>query len=141
MTNGDQGWRLARELLWAIAREYKWPEYAYRPEIKKVASLSQAELERFVGRYRISLSHPSQWTLSITRNGDRLSAQILGYAQKVNLYPESSDACFTIEDAMTLRFVKDETGSFIEVISDLGWRAKRAIAASGSSNSASSHFR
>jgi hypothetical protein len=125
MTNGDQGWRLARELLWAIGREYKWPEYAYRPEIKKVASLSQAELERFVGRYRISYPRSGQWTLNITLEGDRLSAQILDYAQKVNLYPQSSDACFTIEDAMTLRFVKDETGGFTDIISDLGWRATR----------------
>lgn len=125
MTNGDQGWRLAREILWAIAREYKWPEYAYRPEIKKAARLSQAELERFVGRYQISFSRPSQWTLNITLDGDRLSAQILDYAQKVNLFPQSKDACFTIEDAMTLEFVKDESGSFVEVISDLGWRAKR----------------
>lgn len=127
MTNGDQGWRLAREILWSIAREYKWPEYAYRPEVKKVASLSRADLERFVGRYRIALSRPSQWTLNIALDGDRLSAQILDYAQKVNLYPQSIDACFTIEDAMTLRFVKDETGRFVEVISDLGWRAKRKL--------------
>ncbi len=127
MTNGDQGWRLARELLWAIGREYDWPEYAYHPEIKKVASLSQAELEQFVGRYQISSSRPSQRTLNITLDDDRLSAQILGDPQKMNLYPQSSDACFTIEDAMTLRFVKDETGTFIEVVSDLGWRAKRKL--------------
>ena len=127
MTNGDQGWRLARELLWAIAREYKWPQYPYRPEIRNVASLPQAELERFAGRYRISLSQPTEWTLNITLDGDRLSAQILGYAEKVSLYPQSSDVCFTIEDAMTLNFVKNETGSFTEVISDLGWRAKREL--------------
>jgi CubicO group peptidase (beta-lactamase class C family) len=125
MTNGDQGWRLAREILWAIAREYKWPEYPYRPEIKKVVQLSQDELDRFVGQYRIPFSRPSQLTLSITRDGDRLSVQILDYAHEVHLYPQSSDTCFTIEVAMTLRFVKDETGSFTDIISDLGWRAKR----------------
>lgn len=127
MTNGDQGWRLAREILWAIAREYEWPEYAYRPEVKKVARLSQDELGRFAGRYQISFSRPGPWTLNITRDGDRLAAQILDYSHQVHLYPESSDTCFTIEDAMTLKFVKDETGSFTEVISDLGWRAKRKL--------------
>ena len=71
MTNGDQGWRLAREILWAVAREYKWPEYADCPDIRKVANLSQAELERFVGQCRISFSSPSQWTLDIKRDGDR----------------------------------------------------------------------
>ena len=127
MTNGDQGWRLAREILWAIAGEYKWPEYAYHPDIKEVASLPQAELERFVGSYQISFSRPSEYTLNITRDEDRLSAEILGYAHKVQMYPQSSDACFTIEDAITLRFLKDETGSFTEVVSDLGWRAKRKL--------------
>lgn len=125
MTNGDQGWRLAREILWAISDEYQWPEYAYHAEKRKAVKLKQDDLQRFVGRYRISFSHPTPWTLDITRDGDRLSAQILGYADKVQLYSESSDTCFTIEDAMTLSFVKDKAGSFTEVISDLGWRAQR----------------
>ena len=125
MTNGDQGWRLAREILCAIACEYQWPEYSHRPEIKKAARLSQDELERFVGRYGISFSQPSPWTLHITRDGDRLFARIFEYAGQVQLYPESPDKCFTIEDAMTLRFEKDETGSFIEIVSDAGWRTKR----------------
>jgi len=125
MTNGDQGWRLAREFLWAIAREYEWPEYPYCPEIKKTVNLSPAERQRFVGRYQIALPPPSQLTLNITQDNGRLSAQIPGYGQKVNLYPQSSDACCTLEDAMTLKFVKDEAGTFQEVHSDLGWRAKR----------------
>lgn len=125
MTNGDQGWRLARELLWSIAREYQWQEFPYRPEIKKVARLTPNELERFVGRYRISFSRPSSWTLEITRDGDRLSSQILGYAGKLRLYPESGDKCFTVEDAMAMTFEKNEADRFTDVVSDLGWRATR----------------
>jgi CubicO group peptidase (beta-lactamase class C family) len=125
MTNGDQGWRLARELLWAIAKEYGWPGYEYRPEIKKVARLSQDELERFVGRYQISFSRPSRWTLDITRSGDRLTARIMDDAHEVRLYPESNDRCFTVEDAMNLSFANDKTGSFADVTSDLGWSAQR----------------
>jgi CubicO group peptidase (beta-lactamase class C family) len=125
MTNGDQGWRLARELLWSIAREYKWQEYPYRPEIKKVSRLSPDELDRFVGRYRISFSRPRPWTLEITRDGDRLSAQILGYAGKVRLYPESHVKCFTIEDAVAMTFWGNGTEGFTDIVSDLGWRATR----------------
>jgi hypothetical protein len=125
MTNSDQGWRLARELLWSIAREYQWQEYPYGPEVKKIARLSQDDLERFVGQYRISFSQPSRWTLHITRDGDRLSARIWDYSHAIQLFAESQDSCFTIEDAMNLKFVKDESGRFSDIVSDLGWRAKR----------------
>lgn len=125
MTNGDQGWRLIREILWSIAREYEWSGYDYHPEIKKTIPLSQDELERFVGQYRISYTRPTQRTLSITRDGDHLFAQISDNAYTVRVYPESADKCFTIEDAMTLRFVKDPGGIFTDIASDLGWRAKR----------------
>jgi CubicO group peptidase (beta-lactamase class C family) len=125
MTNGDQGWRLGREILGAIAKEYQWPDYEYRPEVKKAVQLSQVDLERFVGRYRISYSRPRQLILSITRDGDRLFAQLSDNPHKVLLYPESSDGCFSIENAMRLAFVKGETGSFAQVTSDAGWRAER----------------
>lgn len=125
MTNGDQGWRLAREILAAIAREYDWQRYDAPPQIKKVAQLAPGELRSFVGQYRISFSRPSPWTLHITMSGDQLFAEIRDYAGQVRLHPESGDSCFTIEDAMTLKFVKGETGAFTEIVSDLGWRAKR----------------
>jgi len=125
MTNGDQGWRLARELLWAIADEYGWPDYDYRPEIRTVVKLGPSDLERFVGRYRISIESPTSWNLNITLDDDGLSAEILDYTRKVRLYPESKEACFTIEDATKLMFVKDQAGRFVHVVSDLGWRASR----------------
>jgi CubicO group peptidase (beta-lactamase class C family) len=124
MTNGQQGWRLAREILWSIAQEYEWPDHEYRPEIKKVVNLSHNDLERFVGLYRIWLGKPSQWTLRITRDGDRMFVQMSSNAHRLRLYASSRDACFTVEDAMTLNFVGDAE-DFAEVVSDLGWRAKR----------------
>ena len=125
MTNGDQGWRLGREILWAIAKEYQWPDYEYRPEVKKVVQLSQDDLERFVGQYRVSYSRPSQLMLSITRDGRRLFAQFSDNTHKVLLYPESGEGCFTLENAMTLKFLSGETGRFAELTSDAGWRAER----------------
>lgn len=32
MTNAAAGWRLGREVLWSIAREYEWPDFRYEPE-------------------------------------------------------------------------------------------------------------
>jgi CubicO group peptidase (beta-lactamase class C family) len=126
MTNGDQGWRLAREVLWSIAREYDWPDPEYRPEIRKTAPLSADELERFTGRYRISFSRLGSWILSVARDDHGLSAQILDQTQKVPLYAASTDTCFSVEDAMTLQFLKDASGRFEMITSDVGWTARRA---------------
>ncbi len=35
MTSAAEGWRLAREVLWAIALEYSWPGHDYEPEVKE----------------------------------------------------------------------------------------------------------
>lgn len=125
MTCGDQGWRLAREILWAIAEEYQWPDYEYRPEVKRVARLSPDELDRFAGRYRLADSRPTSRILEITREGDGLFARLSDHPGRVPLYPESADRCFTIENATTLWFLKEETGRFTEAASDQGWRARR----------------
>lgn len=126
MTNGDQGWRLIRELLDAIAREYRWPDYSATPEVKEVIQLSAADRDRFLGTYEIELPPPARLILEISADNNRLTARIVDFTQKVDLFCQSKDICFTIEDAMTLRFANDQHGRFTEVTSDLGWRARRS---------------
>jgi len=125
MTSGDQGWRLGREILRAIAQEYQWPDYDEPPLARHVAPLTSDQLDRFVGRYRLNGTAASPLILNITRDGDALSAEIADHLPRTRLYPESPDRCFTLQDAMTLTFVPDEAGRFTTVISDLGWRARR----------------
>jgi CubicO group peptidase (beta-lactamase class C family) len=125
MTNGAQGWRLGREILCAIAEEFKWPDYDYRPETKKVARLSREQLERFVGRYRIARSGVRPRILTIAWDHDQLVADVSEEGRPLRLCPEAAERCFTVEDATTLLFVQGKSGRLDTVTSDAGWRAER----------------
>jgi hypothetical protein len=127
MTCSDQGWRLGREVLWAIAKEYSWPEYSYEPEVKKVAQVASDVLARLVGQYRVSSEARIDRVISISQDGGRLFIEISDYLHKVELYPESEAKFFTIEYAMGLTLMKDEAGAISEIVGDQGWRAKRAL--------------
>lgn len=122
MTNGAQGWRLAREILWSIAKEYQWPEYPYAPERKSVVPVNSTTLGDYVGNYRF----PTEVgiVIKITRDGDRLFASA-GEGLRAELYPQSDRQFFLVEDAITLTFIRDEHGRVSEIKSDQGWRAAR----------------
>lgn len=126
MTNADQGWRLGREILWSIAKEYDWPAYDYEPEVKRVAQIDSTVLGRLVGEYRLSFAAPTNRFINISCEEGRLFAQMSGHSYKIAVYPESDAKYFSIEDAMSLTFVEDEAGTVSEVVSDQGWRAKRS---------------
>ena len=51
MTNGDQGGRLAAEVLRAVAREYEWP--SFRPVEKTTTPVDRAVLAPLAGRYEL----------------------------------------------------------------------------------------
>jgi len=125
MTNGARGWRLVREILWSIAREYEWADYDYVPETRRAVTLSDDELERFVGRYRVSRSQSDEWTLVVVREGGQISARLRDSGNRVRLHPESANSCFILPDGMRLRFVEDDEGVFAKVVSDHGWRGRR----------------
>jgi len=127
MTCSDQGWRLGREVLWAIAKEYDWPQYSYEPEVKTIAQVAPDVLTRLVGQYRISSASPTEHVIRITQNGGRLYIEISNYLHKVELYPESEAKFFTLEYAMSLTPINHETGAVSEIVSDQGWRAKRTL--------------
>ncbi len=124
MTNGAQGWRLAREILWSIAREYDWPEYPYTPERKSSVPLKAATLNDYVGAYRIATA--ADVVIKVSRDGERLFASAGGTAG-AELYPQSDRQFFVVEDAITLTFVRDEGGRVSEIRSDQGWRAARVV--------------
>lgn len=125
MSNAEQAWRLGREALGAIAREYGWEGYGDEPEVKKAAPVDPDVLAGCVGKYRLAYAAATNRFISITRDEGRLFAQFSDGPRKVELYPESDDRFFTIEDAMVLTFVRDEAGAVSVVVSDQGWRAKR----------------
>lgn len=125
MSNGAQGWRLGREVLGSIARVYGWAGYDEEPEVRKAAAVEPRVLVGCVGKYRLVSTARSNSAVSITHEKGRLFVQFSDSAHKVELYPESDNRFFSIEDAMVLTFVKDEAGAVSLVVSDQGWRAKR----------------
>jgi CubicO group peptidase (beta-lactamase class C family) len=125
MTSAAQGWRLAREALWAIAKEYDWPDHDYQPEMKQVAQLERDAFTPLVGRYRRASKSGADQFISITQHEGQLHLEISDYPGRIELYHSPDGKFFTVEFAMTLNFIKDANGAISEVASDHGWRAKR----------------
>jgi CubicO group peptidase (beta-lactamase class C family) len=99
MTNGDNGGRLAQEILRAIAVEYGWPEFP-GPKQKTIAQIDPAVYGTYAGRYEVSPGH----VVTIQAAGNRLFA--LDGAQKVELLPESATKFFELTEESEVEFVK-----------------------------------
>ena len=74
-SNATSGLLLFREVLNGIADAYDWP--GYMPTPKRLATLSDADLERYVGEYRIvaGIELP---LLTVWAEGGRLFNQVPG---------------------------------------------------------------
>jgi len=100
MTNGDAGSALAQEILFAIAAEYGWPDFAPR-EVTTIAPDSAA-LEAFVGRY--AMSAPVKAEVTVSREGATLYAvepQFIPRTALVFLEPRKA---LSLESGMELTF-------------------------------------
>jgi CubicO group peptidase (beta-lactamase class C family) len=126
MTNADQGWRLAREIINAIAKEYEWPEYNYPQERKTLAVFSPEQRADLTGTYEVASQGKKKHFVTINEKDGRLFLAIADYLDSVELYPESETKCFTLEFPMVLTFRKDTKGVISELQSDQGWRASRS---------------
>jgi hypothetical protein len=81
------------------------------PRAWKVVQLSPAQLDRLTGRYRLA----PQATLAVTRDGDKLMAQITGQPA-AQVFPSSETEFFwKIVDAQ-LSFVLDASGRASKVV-------------------------
>jgi hypothetical protein len=87
MTNSDSGGQLASDILRTVAREYGWPDF--QPVERVVAKVDPAAFDRYTGAYQLS---PAA-TLTITRDGDQLSAQLTGQP-KFPIFPQSERSFF-----------------------------------------------
>jgi len=126
MTNADQGWRLAREITNAIAKEYEWPEYDYPQERKTLAVFSPEQRADLRGTYEVASQGQKKHFVTIHEKDGRLLLAIADYLDSVELYPESETKCFTLEFPMVLTFRRDAKGLISELLSDQGWRASRS---------------
>jgi hypothetical protein len=110
MTNGDQGSRLASEILRAVAAEYDWP--SRRPRQKTVAALEPAVLAPLAGRYEL---RPGR-VLTVALEGGTLL--LIDGPQRVELFPESATRFFELVEEHELEFVKSPDGAVIHILLD-----------------------
>lgn len=76
MTNGAGGMPLYWEVLNAIASEHLWPGYLLPP--KRPIKLSEKELDRYVGDYKVTEGFEPADSLTVWREGDMLWSQLGG---------------------------------------------------------------
>ena len=103
MTNGDQGGRLASEILRAVAVEYDWP--VRQPRQKTVVTVEPAALGPLTGRYEL---RPGR-VLTVALEGGTLF--IIDGLQRVELYPESPTRFFELVQEAEIEFVKGPDGA------------------------------
>jgi CubicO group peptidase (beta-lactamase class C family) len=117
MTNGDQGGRLASEILRAVAAEYGWS--GRQPRQKSVVTVEPAALAALTGRYEL---RPGR-VLTVALEGGTLF--VIDGQQRVELLPESPVRFFELVEEHDLEFVKGPDGVVTHVLVDGQGIAKR----------------
>jgi CubicO group peptidase (beta-lactamase class C family) len=97
MTNGDQGGRLAGEVLRAIAREYGWPTFKLRQ--KTVVPVDRTALAALQGRYEL---RPGR-TIVVALEQDGLV--VLDGSERIELFSESPTRFFDLVEGRNLEFL------------------------------------
>jgi len=117
MTNGDQGGRLASEVLRAVAAEYDWP--ARRPRVKTVATVDPSALAPLAGRYEL---RPGR-VLTVALEGGTLF--VIDGKERVELFPESPTRFFELVQEYEIEFVKGPDGSISHMLLNGQQQVKR----------------
>ena len=117
MTNGDQGGRLAAEVLRAVSAEYGWP--SFKPRQKTVVAVDAAALAPLAGRYEL---RPGRVLTMVVEGA---SLVVIDGAQRIELFAESATRFFDLVEEHQLDFVKGADGRVIHVLVDGVQPAKR----------------
>jgi hypothetical protein len=117
MTNGDQGGRLASEVLRAVAAEYDWP--ARRPRVKTVATVDPSTLAPLAGRYEL---RPGR-VLTVSLEGGTLF--VIDGQERVELFPESSTRFFELVQESEIEFVRGADGTVSHILINGQQQVKR----------------
>jgi CubicO group peptidase (beta-lactamase class C family) len=105
MTNGDGGPQLIRELLFAIAAEYGWPDRA--PERLTATTMDSAAMAGLAGSYRLSV--PGSITANVTYEGGRLLLRAPQIPDE-ELVPLADTSFVMTPLGWRARFTRDATG-------------------------------
>ena len=104
MTNGDDGFVLADEIVHAISAVYGWPDF--HPTVRAAVQVDPKLLPQYVGTYELQPG----FTLAITVEDGKLMMLPTGQG-KLPLFAESESKFFPIAIDTEIEFVKDEHGT------------------------------
>ena len=110
MTNSDNGYALAEEIIRSIAKEYGWFEYL--PKEKVIVSVDSKIYAGYAGQYQIA----PNYFLNITNESGKLFGQMTGQP-KSELFAESETDFFLKESETEIKFVKNTQGKVTGLVS------------------------
>jgi CubicO group peptidase (beta-lactamase class C family) len=122
MTNGDQGTRLAQEIVQAVAEVYGWPVPG--PREVEVASLSQELLARVAGHYSVDL--PGRTVpVTVEVEGDHLRIRTGEGSPGDEYFPLSETRFVDLSSGEEVEAVLDAAGRVVELVVQRGLTARR----------------
>ena len=122
MTNGDQGTRLAQEIVQAVAEVYGWPVPG--PREVEVASLSPELLARVAGHYSVDL--PGRTVpVAVEVEGDHLRIRTGEGSPGDEYFPLSETRFVDLSSGEEVETVLDAAGRVVELVVQRGLTARR----------------
>jgi CubicO group peptidase (beta-lactamase class C family) len=103
MTNSDSGGGLMTEIMFAIAHEYGWQDYA--PKVRTRVKVDPSVFKDYVGRYELEPG----FVITVSTRDGRLFAQVPGQ-NEAEMFPESVTKFFTVSDDIEIVFERDPAG-------------------------------
>ena len=123
MTNGDQGTRLAQEIIHAVAEVYGWPVPG--PRLVDVVALPPGLLARVAGPYTLEL--PGRTVpVAVEVTGDRLRVRSGEGAMGEEYFPLSETRFVELSSGEEVEAGLDGEGRVVELVLPRGLRARRA---------------
>ena len=111
MTNADLGSYLIDEVFQSIAAAFSWP--VHRQSERQAITLTHEQKEGLVGVYNTPGPFGSPIPYEVSRDGDRLFAELKGYSPKLEIFATSTDTLFS-SSGYNLVFVRDASGRAIK---------------------------
>ena len=110
MTNSDAGSGLQKEILYALAKEYDWPDYGPR-EIQPIA-LDSATLNQLVGECPVPAALTGGKSVSqfIRYEAGALSVEVAGFVPKTALVALADGVLLAPETGFEVRMIRDTGG-------------------------------
>ncbi len=109
MTNGDNGATLYEEILRAIAREYRWPDF--QPPARSEIPIAPKIMKQYLGTYELEPG----FEMVITLEGDQPMSQATGQS-RYPLFAESETKFFWKVSDAEIQFLKNDRGEVTHLI-------------------------